>query len=174
MKKLIAIILSLLSLFSLSIPACAATTVSLSWCNAIADNEAGVVYIRSSMSDSSSMLATLTFGTELQVKADTGSMQWFRAKYNGITGYCRTTFVSPSNEKTTWFSSSTLRRGFIGEPVANLQRALNNYRSYNLDTDGIFGSATEEAVIDFQVRKHLDDDGLVGSKTKDALLDYVR
>lgn len=78
MKKLIAIILSLLSLLSLSIPACAATTVSLSWCNAIADNETGVVYIRSSTSDSSSVLATLAFGTELQVKADTGSMQWFR------------------------------------------------------------------------------------------------
>lgn len=61
-----------------------------------------------------------------------------------------------------------IRFGDRGEQVALLQRALNA-RGERLVADGIFGPATQAAVIDFQSRSGLEPDGIVGRRTRRAL-----
>ena len=63
----------------------------------------------------------------------------------------------------------TLRRGNQGDEVADLQMLLNSKYGYDLDIDGIFGKATENAVKDFQKKHGLTADGFVGMKTWKAL-----
>jgi hypothetical protein len=52
--------------------------------------------------------------------------------------------------------------------VEELQSTLNRF-GFALDVDGIFGSATEAAVRQFQLDHNLDDDGIVGPATWAAL-----
>lgn len=63
---------------------------------------------------------------------------------------------------------TTLRRGDSGAEVKYLQRLLMN-AGYVVSTDGIFGAATEKAVIAFQTANALNPDGIVGAKTWEAL-----
>ncbi|MDP2350494.1 MAG: peptidoglycan-binding domain-containing protein, partial [Chloroflexota bacterium] len=71
----------------------------------------------------------------------------------------------------------TLRFGFTGEDVKQLQMKLRNVRErrHDLDAqryariDGIFGPLTRQDVIDFQGDTGLGADGIVGPKTWDAL-----
>ena len=66
----------------------------------------------------------------------------------------------------------TVRRGDTGEFVLTVQRTLNVAIKANLIEDGIFGSATEEAVRRFQGREGLLEDGIVGSNTWAKLFEY--
>ena len=63
---------------------------------------------------------------------------------------------------------STVSFGDRSEDVLTLQTKLNQF-GYNLYTDGIFGSGTLGAVIDFQASHGLEPDGIVGRRTWDAL-----
>ncbi|MEO0841659.1 MAG: peptidoglycan-binding domain-containing protein [Cyanobacteria bacterium J06643_5] len=66
---------------------------------------------------------------------------------------------------TTNTASVLLRKGSRGNKVQKLQTAL---KTLNFDPgviDGIFGSKTEEAVINFQKSQQLVPDGIVGEKT---------
>ncbi len=68
-------------------------------------------------------------------------------------------------------SSYYIRRGHTGDQVKNLQMLLNATIGTSLTLDGIFGSATEDAVEDFQ-RAFMGSssvDGIVGDNTKQAL-----
>jgi hypothetical protein len=62
----------------------------------------------------------------------------------------------------------TLRLGSTGEAVRRAQGILRQ-REAHLQVDGIFGRATEAAVVRFQRRAGLADDGVVGPKTWTAL-----
>jgi peptidoglycan hydrolase-like protein with peptidoglycan-binding domain len=64
-----------------------------------------------------------------------------------------------------------LRRGSSGPAVADLQRVLNAWypRDVALQVDGVFGLATEAAVMLAQARGGLVVDGTVGPRTR-ALL----
>lgn len=53
--------------------------------------------------------------------------------------------------------------------VKGLQYALKVLQEPDLVVDGAFGSATKEAVTDFQARKHIDADGEVGPITFRAM-----
>lgn len=67
----------------------------------------------------------------------------------------------------------TLKKGSKCEAVKGLQNALKA-RSYAAGhTDGIFGSATEDAVKQFQSEAGLAADGIVGPKTWEALHVYM-
>lgn len=59
----------------------------------------------------------------------------------------------------TWSYMPIMWRGAKGENVKTLQRKLN------LKTDGIFGGATERAVIEFQRKNNICVDGVVGPET---------
>lgn len=73
-------------------------------------------------------------------------------------------------------SSYNIRRGHTGDQVKNLQMLLNAYYpNLGLTLDGIFGSATEDAVESFQSEVFGNDgvDGIVGPQTKSALWNAV-
>lgn len=64
----------------------------------------------------------------------------------------------------------TLRSGMTGPAVARVQETLRSRGFYNGTIDGIFGPATEAAVMAFQRSVQLADDGVVGPATWQALL----
>lgn len=64
----------------------------------------------------------------------------------------------------------TVRKGDTGEIVRSLQKALNGFEGLEkLTEDGIFGSATLQAVRTFQAQNGLDVDGIAGPMTWEAL-----
>ena len=66
----------------------------------------------------------------------------------------------------------TLKLGSLGSSVQLLQLALNRAGYGPLDTDGIFGSATEQALRRFQRSAGLVPDGVAGAQTHRALLPW--
>ena len=65
----------------------------------------------------------------------------------------------------------TLRRGSRGQDVQYLQWLLIN-EGYPLTADGIFGQATQDAVLAFQANNGLAADGIVGKRTWTALTTF--
>jgi peptidoglycan hydrolase-like protein with peptidoglycan-binding domain len=63
----------------------------------------------------------------------------------------------------------TISQGATGDAVRRLQRALRRTPNLGLVVDGVFGSATETAVKDFQQGAGLTVDGVVGPQTWAAL-----
>ena len=63
----------------------------------------------------------------------------------------------------------TLKHGDKGQPVIDLQNALNK-QGAQLRLDGIYGDATERAVKAYQAKVGLVADGIAGSKTQARLL----
>ncbi len=61
-----------------------------------------------------------------------------------------------------------IEAGSRGDAVRDLQAALAEL-GWELDVDGIFGDATDEAVREFQEENELDADGVVGPLTWAAL-----
>lgn len=65
--------------------------------------------------------------------------------------------------------SSLSKIGSVGEEVSEIQSRLKKWGYYEGKVDGIFGSATRNAVIKFQKSNGLTADGIVGEKTLAAL-----
>ncbi|MGA1075243.1 MAG: peptidoglycan-binding protein [Ilumatobacteraceae bacterium] len=65
--------------------------------------------------------------------------------------------------------AGTLKRGMTGPGVAVLQRSLNLAAGQQLNTDGVFGPATDTAVRNLQRLFKLGVDGVAGPQTKAAL-----
>jgi len=64
-----------------------------------------------------------------------------------------------------------VQRGSTGNAVRAVQWSLRNvYGFHNLAVDGIFGQATQNAVIRFQSRFHIVADGIVGPVTWNTLV----
>lgn len=66
-------------------------------------------------------------------------------------------------------SAETYRRGDTGSTVEEIQTRLSDWGYYSGSVDGIYGSATEEAVRWFQETNGLTVDGLAGPATLEAL-----
>lgn len=62
--------------------------------------------------------------------------------------------------------SVSISRGYTGIQVRYLQDFLNWYGNYGLDVDGIFGPATEAAVMNFQSNTGLEVDGIFGPASR--------
>jgi hypothetical protein len=56
-----------------------------------------------------------------------------------------------------------------GADVQAVQRALNERENAKLPTDGVYGTATRDAVIAWQQRSHIAVDGIVGPQTRASL-----
>ncbi len=65
----------------------------------------------------------------------------------------------------------SVRRGDCGEGVRQVQTQLNYKLGISLNTDGIFGAGTQQAVRNFQASVGIAADGIVGSSTWIALTD---
>lgn len=65
-------------------------------------------------------------------------------------------------------AAEILKRGSRGDEVGTLQYRLRELE-YKIQQDGIFGSETYQAVIDFQKDQGLKVDGIVGKQTRSAL-----
>lgn len=65
-----------------------------------------------------------------------------------------------------------IKKGTYGTGVKWVQDMLN-HNGYSLTIDGAFGTATYNAVIDFQKNKGLEVDGIVGAATRNALKTYT-
>lgn len=93
-----------------------------------------------------------------------------------ISGGISSDNSSPSSQTTIPSSSTLLKIGSRGNDVKALQENLRTL-GYNISADGIFGSDTKNAVIDFQKKNGLSADGIVGSATqakiKEKLSEYT-
>ena len=75
---------------------------------------------------------------------------------------------APTPEPTA-APARTLKKGMNGEDVRLLQYALIDLGYLTGSADGVFGSATEEALIRFQAVNSLQADGLAGARTQEKL-----
>lgn len=66
-------------------------------------------------------------------------------------------------------AAASYRLGSRGDGVVSLQEALIERGFYTGEADGVFGEATEQAVIDFQEYSGLEADGKAGPATLSAL-----
>lgn len=65
--------------------------------------------------------------------------------------------------------SALSKMGSTGSEVSQIQSALKDWGYYNGAVDGIFGTATRNAVIAFQKANGLTPDGIAGAKTLAAI-----
>lgn len=86
----------------------------------------------------------------------------FASLYNG-TGQVGVYSTKIKTAFDKFSGNRMLRKGDVGEDVAEIQRLLN------ITADGSFGPMTETAVKDFQTKHGLYADGIVGPATKAAL-----
>ncbi|MDO5645882.1 MAG: peptidoglycan-binding protein [Dermabacter sp.] len=76
--------------------------------------------------------------------------------------------IAPQNIVPAALGSTTIRQGHRGQNVSALQTLLNA-NGARINVDGIFGSATYRAVVNFQSSRGLGVDGIVGPQTRNAL-----
>ena len=71
---------------------------------------------------------------------------------------------------TFCFQSSALSKiGSRGEEVRNIQKRLKDWGYYSGSVDGIYGTATKNAVVKFQKKHGLTADGIAGPKTLEKI-----
>lgn len=132
----------------------------------------GSLNLRSQPSTSFTSLASIPNGTKLSVTPLETPTDWRRTYYNQKLGYVMKQYLNISTAKDDqvdaciYFGPTNLKEGSKGEYVVKLQNFLNLYNHANIDQDGIFGSATEQAVKDYQSSCNLTADGIVGAATK--------
>lgn len=76
-------------------------------------------------------------------------------------------YNTPVAEVAAVFPAKALKKGDKGADVVWIQQALNK-KGYNLVLDGVFGSGTEKAVKDFQMKSFVD--GIVSEETLTRLV----
>jgi uncharacterized protein YraI len=81
----------------------------------------------------------------------------------GLTGVVATAVLLAGSPTKADASPTSIGAGSQGEAIANLQEALG------IEADGKYGSQTEAAVMDFQIRQGLKVDGVAGKETAKAL-----
>lgn len=135
----------------------------------------GGLNLRAGMSTNSTYLTQIPSGTLIHVK-DVGNATWIKAYYNYRLGYVMRQYLTEHTSQTSYgveacerYGAALLQRGSTGNGVLVMQQDLRNYYFHSLATDGIFGSATEEAVMEYQEMSGLTADGLVGINTKISL-----
>ena len=174
MKRLVALALVIVSVFSVSAVAFAEYNTMYIDCPV-----GETVRLREGPGTSYGVLTNIRYGTAVQ--AEYYNSSWYKVKYNGYTGYMMDDFLSttrPSEDDDTYGyipylggtgSSANLSRGDEGPAVKNLQLMLRELRYLNDSADGIFGTNTKSAVVNFQAAHGLTADGIVGKATKGAI-----
>ena len=118
----------------------------------------------------------------LEVDGVVGKQTWYKLKYiyNGVKNLSEIYSEGLTISEVERVFSSVLRRGDRGIAVRTIQYYLNFIGQFNdslsigLAEDGIFGPATEQAVLAFQRYYGLTADGIVGRNTWNAVIDVYR
>lgn len=66
-------------------------------------------------------------------------------------------------------ASTLIEVGSTGQDVSTLQNNLDKVENAQLKADGLFGSLTKQAVVNFQLANNLTADGIFGPKTEASL-----
>ena len=93
----------------------------------------------------------------------------------GVCSYFKVQYVAPKGGNTPTGRTCDVKLPVLeinceGEYVKTLQILLNKYNNAKLTEDGVFGPATENAVIAWQKDRGLQADGVVGEKSWSQLL----
>ncbi|MCM1542112.1 MAG: LysM peptidoglycan-binding domain-containing protein [Blautia sp.] len=128
----------------------------------------------------STQAAVTKFQSIFNLSADgiVGKATWYRISklYAAVTRLAELDSEGTTLGIGTVPPSSVLRQGSKGSDVITLQYLLNVSAEFypyvpSVDQDGIFGSGTRQAVLDFQSAMGLNADGIVGANTWRALYD---
>ncbi|HHU02772.1 MAG TPA: SH3 domain-containing protein [Christensenellaceae bacterium] len=139
----------------------------------------------------SSSTATIVYrkGTRVTLTGSTASKDgynWYSASVSGVSGWIRADMIRilskteagdssgsaptlPDDKPTATYR--TLRLGSQGDDVSRLQQMLKALGVYSGNINGIYDSATEKAVREYQKLSGLHVDGVAGQKTQDKLYD---
>ena len=98
-----------------------------------------------------------------------GKSGWSLASLITVSNPNAVPFYSYTNNPTRAFGSSNLQQGSAGNGVRNLQVCLNA-KGYNIAIDGDFGPATLSAVNAYQTSEGYTATGIVNSTLKNVLI----
>ncbi len=136
----------------------------------LADDSATItgngVNLRSGPGTAYASLAKLYAGDAISVTGTRGN--WYAVTHNGTAGYVYRTYVKLAASAIS-ATGTTLKVGTKGSAVKELQRNLITLGYLANGADGIFGSKTKAAVLQYQKRNALATDGIAGSKTVSAI-----
>ena len=180
MKRLISIMLVVLSIFTLTAPAFAAKR-PIQWHRANIEGQGiGPIApcIRKSTSEDSAVVHNLSQEYYLEVKFDTGKPRWASAKCHTrdgktVTGYIHTRWFSFSTKDVLMvalFGSSDIRVDDEGQAVQNLKVYMKKLDLAN-NINPTFKPALQGAVEHFQGVNGLEVSGFADYKTKMKLID---
>lgn len=171
-KRLVALALVIVSVFSISAVAMAETVkyVNVTPNVNFRETPGGALICRILYGEPVTVLSTTTSGGE----------SWSKCTYDGDTGYIMSKYLSttkptaaPTDDYAPYLgshrSTDDLEEGDSGRAVKNLQLILNDLGYYCGTADGDFGPKTLAQVKAYQKANGLADDGIVGEKTKSAL-----
>ena len=191
-KRLLTVALIVMSVVAISVPALAAKT-AVSGTRYITSQNGKPVNVRKGPGTSYALAAigTMSVGTKVTLQyKDTGAdgKVWYQViNSSNKGGWVRGDFLTSSSPtqvayETRYGTRTYSKSSTCYELFKNVQRDLKlwfektgrtNYACYPLlEADGIFGNATEVAVVEFQqtiLKNASDCDGIVGPRTKEAL-----
>jgi len=187
-KKIVALILAIISIMAIAIPAMAATSTATVDTYSPRGN-GGSLNMRKTASSGAKVIQTIPNNTVLTVAYTYKTDIWYKTTYGNKTGYVMGKFMRFSDGTYGGPSSSdhpqsqgeafncdninNIKNGHQGNSVRNIQLCMY-YAGYmsRSDIDGVFGDDTEAAVFAYQ-KKYKSEcgtpDGVVGSKTKTSL-----
>ena len=127
--------------------------------------------LNAALSPSPRLTADGIFGAKTEA-AVRQFQQQARIGVDGIAGpVTQARLARQSSPAATPAGQGNLRLGSRGDQVRQLQRDLNSRSPHGprLSTDGVFGSRTQQAVMNFQRHNRLTVDGIAGPQTRAAL-----
>lgn len=117
--------------------------------------------------------AVIRFQKSVGLKADgiagSQTLAALETKYAALSSGSGSGSGSIAGGEAVALGSRTLRKGYTGSDVTQLQIYLSNLGYYSGSLDGVYGTGTIAAVKAFQKKNNLEDDGLAGGNTVSVL-----
>lgn len=187
MKKLVALLIAMLTILAVAVPAMAYTQTSVSGVRYIYASNGNPVNVRTGPGKNYNLAkcGTLPVGTKVNLvaKSTTNGTDWYKivvANDSSKNGWVMGKFLSTtasgsgSGDAKGWEARygtgnlSTAGGNSTSAQIRNFQEDLNSI-GYVLDVDGYYGTKTKDVVKEFQKDYGLSVDGIAGPATKAKL-----